>query len=118
MGPYILARQNHQADEQKQYALQDWQKEASDPQEDEFPAGQQYQPPLALLIQRVLSKVCAKFRALWRTNLEFTAIKVERARPDDPPILPLVCRDDQPHGAENVDGRRQRRSRTSPSVAF
>ena len=57
VGPYILARQNHQADEQKQYALQDWQKEASDSEEDESPAGQQYQPPLALLIQLVLSEV-------------------------------------------------------------
>jgi hypothetical protein len=57
VGPYILARQNHQADEQKQYALQDWQKEASDTQEDESPAGQQYQPPLALLIQLVFPEV-------------------------------------------------------------
>ena len=56
VGPYILARENHQADEQKQYPLQDWQNEANDSQEDKSPAGQQYQLPLALLIQLALSE--------------------------------------------------------------
>ena len=56
VGPDVFARQNHQADKQKQYALQDWQKEARNPQENEFPANQQYQPALTLLIQLALSK--------------------------------------------------------------
>jgi hypothetical protein len=36
--------------------LQDWQNEANDSQEDKSPAGQQYQLPLALLIQLALSE--------------------------------------------------------------
>ena len=87
VGPDVFARQNHQADEQKQYALQDRQKEAGDTQEDESPAGQQYQPPLALLIQFVLSEIGAKLSGALGTNFEFEAITVECAPPDDPPIL-------------------------------
>jgi hypothetical protein len=88
VGPNVFAGKKHQADEQEQYALKDWQKEACDAQEDKTPARCQNQPSLALLIQLVAFPNSALRVPLYLgVDLESTVFKAEHAGPNNRPIL-------------------------------